>query len=62
MSCRQEGACLGDDAFCEFRVAHERGAEHRMAALVVVDTGLTGCIDQDFGDHALRWLVRLQRH
>ena len=23
-----------------------------MAALVVVDAGLTGCIDQDFGDHA----------
>jgi hypothetical protein len=48
----QKGARLGDNAILELRVAHERGAEHRMAALVVVDTGLTGCSDQDLGDHA----------
>jgi hypothetical protein len=46
---RQQGTRLGDDAIRELRVAHERGAEHRMAAVVVVDAGLIGCIDQDFG-------------
>ncbi len=42
---RQQSARLGDNATCELRVAHQRGAEHRMAAVVVVDAGLTVCID-----------------
>jgi hypothetical protein len=40
------------DAILELRVAHQRGTEHRVTAFVVVDAGLTGCIDQDFGGHA----------
>ena len=50
--CGQESSRLGDDEVLERRVAHERRASHRAAALVVVDTGLTGSIDQDFGDLA----------
>jgi 5-formaminoimidazole-4-carboxamide-1-beta-D-ribofuranosyl 5'-monophosphate synthetase len=38
---RQQGACLGDNVALELRVAHERGALHRMAAFVVVDADLT---------------------
>lgn len=49
---RQKGARLGDNAVLEFRIAHERGALHRMAALVVVDTGPPRGVRQDFGDHA----------
>jgi hypothetical protein len=48
--CGKESARLGYDAILELRVAHKRGALHRMAALVVVDTGVSRCIDQDFGD------------
>jgi hypothetical protein len=36
----------------ELRAAQERGAEHRMAAFVVVDAGLTRSIDHDFGGRA----------
>ncbi len=50
--CSQQGARFSDNAILEFRVAHELGGLHRMANLVVVHTGLTGSIDQDFGDHA----------
>jgi len=49
---RKQGACLGDDAILELRIAHERGALHGPAALVVIDAGLTGCLDQDLGDDA----------
>ena len=42
----------GGRTFLELRVAQERGAEHRMAALVVVDAGLTGYINQNFDGHA----------
>jgi hypothetical protein len=33
---RQQGACLGYDAILKVWVAHERGALHRTAALVVI--------------------------
>lgn len=35
---RQQGAGFSDDAVLELRVAYERRALHRMAALVLVDT------------------------
>jgi hypothetical protein len=49
---RQQDVRFRDDTVLELRVAHERGAEHRVTAFVVVDAGLTGCIDQEFGGHA----------
>jgi hypothetical protein len=47
----QQAARLGHDAILELRVTHKRGALHRTATLVIVDTGLAGCIGQDFGDN-----------
>jgi len=38
---RQQGTRLSDEAVLERRVAHERGAEHRLAFLIVVDASLT---------------------
>ena len=35
----------GDDAIRELRVADERGAEHRTAAVVIVEAGLARFID-----------------
>ena len=43
---RQQGACFSDDAVLEVRVAHLRGAEHRLAFLIVVDAGLARFIEQ----------------
>jgi hypothetical protein len=49
---RQQGTRFRDDAVLELRVAHERGAEHGAAALVVVHASLTRFIEQYLGDHA----------
>ena len=49
--CGQESPRLGDDAVLELRVAHERGAEHRMAFLVVVNAGRAWFIHEHFRDH-----------
>jgi len=51
-ACAEQVALSVDDAILELRIARERGTEHRVTAFVVVDAGLTGCIDQDFGDQA----------
>jgi len=44
-----------DASYCELRVAHQPGAEYRMAAVVVVDAGLTGCNRAHATDNAVTW-------
>src|SRR2546426_1993010 len=48
---RQQGARFSDDAVLELRVAHDRGAEHRMAFFVEVNTGHAWFIHEHFRDY-----------
>lgn len=56
----QQRSCLDDNAVLKLWIAHESGALHGMAAFVIVDTGLTGRIEQDLRDYASGSLRRVQ--